>query len=101
MYEVTCPSCAAAFEYNDEDYIHLCPYCSAGFVLDVEEGAKDLIGDNFVVPNQIEKEQVSDIFYEWIKTRYHRPDKIKSEFKILGTYGISIPYWMERTQPEG
>jgi hypothetical protein len=94
MFEVTCPSCAAAFEYNDEDYIHLCPYCSAGFVLDIEEGAKDLIGDNYIVPNQIEKEQVSEIFYDWIKTRYHRPERIKNEFKVLGTYGISIPYWI-------
>lgn len=94
MFEVTCPSCAAAMEFNDEDYIHLCPYCSAGFVLDLEEGAKDLIGDNYVVPNQIEKDHVADIFYDWVKERYHRPEKIKSEFKVLGTYGISIPYWI-------
>lgn len=94
MFEVTCPSCASSFEFNDEDYIHLCPYCSAGFVLDVEEGSKDIIGDNYIVPNQLEKDQVSGIFYEWIGTRYHRPEKIKSEFKVLGTYGISIPYWI-------
>lgn len=94
MFEVTCPSCSASFEYNDDDYIHLCPYCSSGFVLDVEEGAKDLIGDNFIVPNQLEKEQVAGIFYDWISTRYHRPDRIKNEFKILGTYGISLPYWV-------
>jgi hypothetical protein len=94
MFQVSCAACNASFEYNVDDYIHLCPFCSSGFILDLEEGAKDIIGDHFIVPNRMDREQVESIFYEWITSRYHRPDKVKSEFQILGSYGISLPYWV-------
>lgn len=94
MFQVSCAACNASFEYNIDDYIHLCPYCSTGFILDLEEGAKDIIGDHFIVPNRLDREQVEGIFYEWITQRYHRPDRVKNEFKILGSYGISLPYWV-------
>jgi hypothetical protein len=94
MYEVSCAACSATFEYNVEDYIHMCPYCSSGFILDVEEGAKDLIGDHFIVPNKLDREKVEQLFYEWISSRYHRPEKLRKEFQILGAYGISLPYWV-------
>lgn len=94
MYEVGCAACSASFEYNVEDYIHLCPYCSSGFILDLEEGAKDLIADHFIVPNRGDKEHVEKIFYEWIKERYHRPERISKEFKVLGSYGMCVPFWV-------
>lgn len=94
MFQVSCPECSASCEYNVDDYIHLCPYCSTGFVLDLEEGAKDIIGDHFIVPNRVDREQVEGIFSEWISKRYHRPEKIKDEFRVLGSYGISLPYWV-------
>jgi hypothetical protein len=56
MFEVSCASCQASFEYNPDDYIHLCPYCSAGFIIDSEEGAKDLIDDHYIIPSNIQKE---------------------------------------------
>lgn len=94
MYEVSCAACAASFEYNVDDYIHLCPYCSSGFVLDLEEGAKDLISDHYIVPNRMDKETVEKVFYDWISRRYHRPDRVAKEFKVLGAYGMCIPYWV-------
>lgn len=94
MYQVFCAACNASFEYNNEDYIHICPYCSSGFVLDYEEGTKELIGDHFVIPNRLSREKVVDIFETWIKERYHKPDRIKDEFNILGMYGICMPYWI-------
>ena len=94
MFEVSCASCQASFEYNPDDYIHLCPYCSAGFIIDPEEGAKDLIGDHYIIPSNIEKDNIEEIFNEWISKRYHNPSKIKSEFNILGSYGVMLPYWV-------
>lgn len=94
MFQVSCAACNASFEYNVDDYIHLCPYCSAGFVLDLDDGAKDIVGDHFIVSNKLDREQVEGIFYDWLSERYHRPDQIKSEFKILGSYGISLPFWV-------
>lgn len=94
MYEVGCAACSASFEYNVEDYICLCPYCSSGFILDLEEGAKDLIADHFIVPNRVDKEHLETIFYEWLNERYHRPERINKEFKVLGSYGMCVPFWI-------
>jgi hypothetical protein len=94
MYQVSCASCAANFEYNVEDYIHLCPYCNSGFLIDLEEGAKEIIGDHFIIPNRIDKETVEKIFANWMTQRYHRPDRVTSEFKVLGAYGVCLPYWV-------
>ena len=94
MYEISCASCAASFEYNQEDYIHLCPFCSAGFVIDSEDGSKDLIGDHYIVPTNVLSENIPEIFNNWIKERYHKPEKIPSEFRILGFYGVMMPYWV-------
>ena len=94
MYEVSCASCQANFEYNTEDYIHLCPFCSAGFIIDADEGSKDLIGDHYIIPSNLHSDQIQTIFYDWIGERYHRPDKIKNEFSILGYYGVMLPYWV-------
>ena len=94
MYEVSCASCQTSFEYNIEDYIHLCPFCSAGFIIDTEEGSKDLIGDHYIVPSRLHSDQIQKIFVDWIGERYHRPDKIKNEFNVLGYYGVMLPYWI-------
>ena len=94
MFQVSCASCSASFEYNPEDYIHLCPYCSAGFILDIEEGAKDLVGDHYIVPNRTDRDQVEKSFFDWIGERYHRPERVKAEFQVLGCYGVLLPYWV-------
>jgi len=94
MYQVSCASCAASFEYNIEDYIHLCPYCNSGFIIDFEEGAKEIVGDHFVIPNRLDKETVEKLFYSWVTARYHRPDRVSAEFKVLGSYGVCLPYWV-------
>jgi hypothetical protein len=94
MYHIACPNCAASFEYNPSDYIHLCTYCSSGFALDLEDGAKDLVGDHYIVPNRLDREHVSDIFFKWVEERYHRKEAIKEEFKVLGSYGVCLPFWV-------
>ena len=94
MYEISCASCSAPFEYNPDDYIHLCPFCSSGFVLDVEADAKDLISGHFIITNTMDQEQVSERFFNWISKRHHRPDKIKKEFNIIGSYCIYLPFWI-------
>lgn len=94
MYQVSCASCAASFEYNIEDYIHLCPYCNAGFIIDFEEGAKEIIGDHYIIPNRLDRDTVERIFGGWMTERYHRPDRVATEFKVIGAYGVCLPYWV-------
>jgi hypothetical protein len=94
MYQVTCASCAANFEYNLEDYIHLCPFCNSGFIIDYEEGAKELIGDHFIIPNRMDKDSIEKMFKKWMMEKYHRPERVEQEFKVLGSYGVCLPFWI-------
>lgn len=94
MFQVACAACSSTFEYNTDDYIHLCPVCSTGFVIDFEEGAKDIVGDHFIIPNRLDREQVIQTFYEWIKHRHHRADEIQKRFKVLGVGGVCYPFWV-------
>lgn len=94
MFQVSCAACAASFEYNPDDYIHLCPFCSSGFVLDVEDGSKEIVADHYILPNRLDRDQVESTFFEWLGQRYHRPEKVKDEFKVIGVYGICLPYWV-------
>lgn len=94
MYQVSCASCAASFEYNIEDYIHLCPYCNSGFIIDYDEGAKEIIGDHYIIPSRLDKDTVEKQFFNWMNERYHRPDRVADEFKVLGSYGVCLPYWV-------
>lgn len=94
MYEVQCPACSSNFKFQVDDYIHLCPYCSSGFIIDLEDGGKDIIGEHYIIANTLDRNRVAEIFYEWIGQRYHRPERIKQEFGILGAYGLCLPYWV-------
>ena len=94
MFEVSCATCQSSFEYNTEDYIHLCPLCSAGFIIDPLEGSKDLIGDHYIVPGRVHMEQVKEILEGWLGKRTLKPEKISKEFTLIGSYGIMLPYWV-------
>lgn len=94
MFEVSCAACQSSFAFNTEDYIHLCPFCSAGFVIDPDEGAKDLIGDHYIVPSRVQTDIVQNIFEDWLKERTLKPEKIAKEFSLIGAYGVMLPYWV-------
>lgn len=94
MYQISCAGCAAAFEYNPNDYIHLCPFCSSGFALDLDDGTKDLVGDHFIIPNRLDRDHVNDIFMKWAGDRYHNVENLKDEFRVLGSYGVCVPFWV-------
>jgi hypothetical protein len=94
MYEISCAACNALFEYSYDDYIHLCPFCSNGFIIDVEENTKELITGHFIIQNKINKGFVEQTFKDWLLQRYHSPQKIDKEFKILSSYCIYLPFWV-------
>ncbi len=94
MFEIACPNCKASFEYTNEEYIHLCPFCSAGFIIDMEHGSKEIISDHFIVPSEMQIEEVKNNFMGWLRSHYHKSVKLNDEFEILGCYGVMLPYWV-------
>ena len=67
MYELTCPACNAAAQYDFNDYLLMCPFCSVTFRLDSESGQKELFNDHYIIANTSSPAQVKELVLEWLK----------------------------------
>lgn len=94
MHELDCPSCNASANYDQNDYIHMCPVCSSSFVVDYEHGRKELYGDHFIVPNQSESARVRESVLEWLRRLHHKPGQTEKEFIVSDIRGFSLPFWV-------
>lgn len=68
-----------------------CPYCGTAFVL--AEKQTDVIVPDGVVPFQIDKKKVGEVFHKWIKGRFFAPNELKHLYQQDKLQGIYIPYW--------
>jgi len=80
--------------YNLEDYLLMCPYCSATFSLDLTNGTKNIFGDHYIVPNSTDAQQIKDLSIEWLKRLHHRSSHVEDEFSITQIEGFSLPFWV-------
>ena len=94
MNELTCPACATPSQYNFSDYILFCPFCSASFRVEIENGRKTVYNDHFIIPNTIDAVRLKEHVTEWLKRLHHRPGMAEKEFVILDIRGTSVPYWI-------
>jgi hypothetical protein len=94
MYELTCPACNSPSTYNFSDYLLLCPFCSASFHLNPENGQKEIFGDHFIVPNTADGRAIKELTMEWLKRLHHNPKAAEKEFWVVDIKGISLPYWV-------
>lgn len=93
MYEIACPACNSASQYDIHDYLLMCPFCSATFHLDLESGQKDVFGDHYIVANTSNAAQLKSLVTEWLKRLDHKTGADK-EYFITNIRGLSIPYWV-------
>ncbi len=94
MYELQCPSCNKASQYNFSDFLLLCPFCSATFRFDVETGQKELFGDHYIVPNLLDAGTIKELALEWLRRIHHKPGAVDKEFFVVDVQGFSIPIWI-------
>lgn len=94
MYELTCPACNSTGQYDLKDYILMCPYCSKSFILNLENGQKDIFSDHYIIPNTADALTVKNIALEWLKRIHHKPQLVDKEFTITKVIGASIPFWV-------
>ena len=86
-----CPSCGAMVEVEPNSTAKDCPYCGTAFVL--AEKQTDVIVPDGVVPFQIDKKKVGEVFHKWIKGRFFAPNELKHLYQQDKLQGIYIPYW--------
>ena len=94
MHEISCPSCNSPSQFDLEDYLLFCPFCSATFRLDPENGHKEPMGDHYIVPNTADAKMIRDNVIEWLKRMHHNPDIVEKEFFVADIRGVSVPFWI-------
>ena len=98
MHEITCPSCNKASQFNFKDYLLLCPYCSATFKFDTNNGNKEMFIDHYIIPNRIDSQSAKNLTLEWLKRMHHTADNIERDFVIVDVQGFSLPVWITSTE---
>lgn len=86
-----CPSCGAMVEVEPNSTAKDCPYCGTAFVL-AEKQTEVIIPDG-VVPFQIDKNKVGEVFRKWMKGRFFAPNELKNLYQQDKLQGIYLPYW--------
>lgn len=94
MYEIACPACNSASQFDIQDYLLMCPFCSATFSLDMETGQKEVFGDHYIVANTSNAAQLKSLVTEWLKRLDHKTGAGDKEYFITNIRGLSIPYWV-------
>ena len=94
MYELACPACNSASQFDIQDYLLMCPFCSATFSIDMDSGQKDVFGDHYIVANTSNASQLKSLITEWLKRLDHKPGSSEKEYFITNIRGLSIPYWI-------
>lgn len=94
MHELDCPSCNASANYETTDYMHMCPICSSSFIVDYDEGHKEVFNDHYIVPNQSEAAKIRESVIEWLRRLHHKPAQTNSEFMVSDIRGYSLPFWV-------
>lgn len=94
MHELTCPSCNKPSQYVFSDYLMMCPFCSATFHFNVNNGQKELFGDHYIVANLLDAGAVKELALEWLRRLHHRPGSVDKEFFVVDVQGFSLPVWV-------
>ena len=94
MYELACPACNSPSQYDFNDYLLMCPFCSATFRLDSDTGQKEIFSDHYIVANTSSPAQVKSLVLEWLKRLNHKPGSTEREYFVVNISGLSIPFWV-------
>lgn len=86
-----CKGCGAKVEVNATCTAVECPYCGSDYVL-AQKQESSIIPDA-VVPFKIDKNQVGEIFRDWLKKRWLAPNELRNLYQRGKLQGIYMPYW--------
>lgn len=86
-----CKGCGAKIEVAAASTATTCPYCGSKYVL--AEKQEDAIVPDGVLPFQVERKRVGELFYKWLKGRWLAPGELKRLYQQEKLQGIYLPYW--------
>ena len=86
-----CRGCGAKIEIDPTSTAVECPYCGSDYVL--AEKQEDAIIPDGVLPFQIDKDRVGELFRRWMKGRWLAPGELKHLYQRERLQGVYLPYW--------
>ena len=93
-----CRGCGARIEVDPASTAVECPYCGSSYVL--AEKQEDAIMPDGVIPFQIDKNRVGELFRRWMKGRWLAPGELKHLYQKERLQGVYLPYWTFDAQAE-
>ncbi len=90
-HTMECKGCGARIEVDGTSRATKCPFCGADYVL-AEREADAVIPDG-VLPFQVDKNRVGELFRKWMKGRWLAPGELKHLYQKDRLQGIYVPYW--------
>jgi hypothetical protein len=94
MHELLCPSCNAPSQYDLQDYLLMCHFCSTTFSFDKTSGKKTVYTDHYLIPNGSDATQIKGLVREWLKRLHHQPGRVDKEYFVTEVQGVSLPCWI-------
>lgn len=89
---VACTSCAAHIEPPPAAEAFPCPYCGSSIV--VTSASERLIKPQALLPFHVPREQATEMFRKWIRTRWFAPNALKKFARLdERLQGLYTPYW--------
>ena len=86
-----CKGCGAKIEVPPNSTAATCPYCGSSYVLAGKQ--EDAIIPDGVLPFQVDRKRVGELFQKWLKGRWLAPGELKHLYQREGLQGIYLPYW--------
>jgi predicted RNA-binding Zn-ribbon protein involved in translation (DUF1610 family) len=90
-HTMECRGCGAKIEVDATSTAAECPYCGSSYVLAQKQ--EDAILPDGVIPFQVDKNRVGDLFRRWMKGRWLAPGELKNLYQRDRLQGIYVPYW--------
>lgn len=88
---MVCQGCGAKIEVAPNSTATSCPYCGSSYVLASKQ--EDAIIPDGVLPFQIDRKRVGELFHKWMKGRWLAPGELKNLYQKEKLQGIYLPYW--------
>jgi DNA-directed RNA polymerase subunit RPC12/RpoP len=89
---VTCEACGASVEIPPNEKSGRCAYCgSTRIVEDAPDPTR--ICPSCLVPFAVDVDAAQDLFRKWIRTRWFRPNALRSRSSVTEMRGVMVPFW--------
>jgi predicted RNA-binding Zn-ribbon protein involved in translation (DUF1610 family) len=86
-----CKGCGATIEVDKDSTATICPYCGSEYVLSSKQ--EEAILPDGVIPFQIDRNNVNEIFGKWIKGLKMAPGELKALYQQGKIQGRYVPFW--------